>query len=75
MTLDGHGNNPNMVASKFFSLHWAANNSHLEVLLVLLKHGADKNAVVPETEEKPIDLAKTDTIRFALKGKGSYYFD
>jgi hypothetical protein len=58
----------------FPALHWAANNGHLDILLVLLKAGADKNS---RTNDKKlaVDLTKNETIKIALEAKDLELFE
>lgn len=73
MSLDGRG----FFCHTFIyvdSLHWAANSGHLETLLVLLRHGADRNSTT-EADQKPIDLAKKEIIINALKATNVELFE
>jgi ankyrin repeat protein len=39
------------------ALHWAANNSHLNIAKLLLKHNANAN-IKDKNEKTPLDLAQ-----------------
>jgi ankyrin repeat protein len=57
---------------RWTALHWAAANGHAKVVELLLSYNADVNAI-SDTGKRPLDMAKTDEIRFALMRRGARY--
>ena len=47
-------------------LHWAAREVHLEIAMLLMSYGADLNART-KWNELPIDVARTETIKQAIR--------